>query len=143
MALNVFSSSIVRASHAEPQVISLMVKILLPVCFALVVLMLQSCASQTLSSKYQLKAVETEDDSKRFTYGFNIAGFGSSLGGEGPNPSANARARSANFEEMRKELETYMQVTGYCADGYFVYDETFNGREYLLYGECQESKAAN
>lgn len=101
---------------------------------------LTGCASPKISPKYQLKTVATEDDSKRFTYGFFAKGPG---GGPGSQPSARGgtRDRGVNFRDMREELGVYMEITGYCSDGYFIYDETFNGREYLLHGECQESKA--
>jgi hypothetical protein len=33
-----------------------------------------------------------------------------------------------------------MQANPYCTQGYFIYDESFDGNKYSLSGECQESK---
>ena len=103
---------------------------------------LASCASPTISPKYQLRTVETEDESKRFTYGFSARRSALGSGGEAPTRGAGRqrRDRGASFADMRKELETYMEITRYCSEGYFVFDESFDGNEYLLHGECQESK---
>ena len=51
------------------------------------------------------------------------------------------RLETVDFSAMRKELDIYMDANLYCSEGYFVYNETFDGGEYLLHGECQESLA--
>ena len=110
----------------------------------ILVSILVSCASKKVSDQYQLQSVESADSSKRFTYGFYVQrlGVGSpSLDGENRGSiRSRPRDQTANFEEMRQELKNYMAITGYCSEGYFIYDETFNGSQYLLHGECQESK---
>lgn len=104
--------------------------------------LLTACATNKLSDLYVLKPVETADLSKRFTYGYAIRGPGGGQQGGGSESSSRngqSRERPGSFEDMREELENTMAVIGYCTEGYFVYDETFNGNQYLLHGECQES----
>lgn len=108
-----------------------------------------ACASSKPSEHYNFRALETADQSKRFTYGFSIRSLGSagesvlgntrSVGSSPSDRDSRSRAKPINFEEMREELAIYMSVTEYCNKGYFVYDETFDGTQYLLHGECQES----
>lgn len=113
-----------------------------------------SCASNKPSGQYEFSLVSTEDMSKRFTYG-NILGrpgsslaeraeSGGSAGGasqrSGSQAPRQAEFARVSFAEMREDLEEYMAVEQYCTDGYFIYNETFDGRRYLLHGECQESR---
>lgn len=101
----------------------------LSVCsVALLALMVIACASPTISDRYEFENVVSEDSSKRFTYGFST------------RESGRNRPRSASVEDMKKELGEYMAISEYCIEGYFIYDESFDGTEYLLHGECQESK---
>lgn len=95
---------------------------------ALFVASLFACSSPSVSDRYDLQTLDSEDASKRFTYGFSARG------------QDRDRSRAASVADMRRELENYMAATGYCEQGYFIYDETFDGAEYLLHGECQESQ---
>ena len=92
------------------------------------VLMLASCAGQSQFEDYQFRAVASDDGSKRFQYVLPAIG-------EGVEPSSRG-----NFAKMRDVLGRYLEHTQYCLDGFFVYDETFDGLEYLLHGECRDSQ---
>lgn len=126
-----------------PRIMRLL-KVMKPSCLVLIVSGLLGCASSSVSDRYQFESLDTEDSSKRFTYSAFIRGVGGVAqeqgAGQAQGTAGPARARSVNVEDMKKELEGYMAVTGYCGQGYFIYDETFDGVEYLLHGECQESK---
>ena len=98
---------------------------------SLMLLVLCACASNQFSRLYQFQQVDSEGPSKLFRYGLTI--------GQGTTVSP-ADARRVSFADMRKELEKYMDAVQFCTQGYFVYNETFDGSEYLLHGECQESK---
>jgi len=99
--------------------------------------LLSSCATTKISDLYEFYEVESEGESKLFGYRFVID----------PNqrqPETSKRLTpdryAVSFDDMRKELEKYMEVFPYCTQGYFVYDESFDGQKYILSGECQESK---
>jgi hypothetical protein len=99
-------------------------------------LFLSACASNSHSELYDFYPVETNTDSKRFRYEF-ILGTGSRV-----NSSREAPPRGfvVSFDDMREDLEKYMDENPYCTQGYFVYNEIFDGNKYTLLGECQESK---
>lgn len=119
-----------------------------------------ACASNTPPEHFVLKPVASNDDSKRFTYGVRVGrqgggpgrggpGGASGGGGSGSGPQGSGqqggsggpqRGNQVGFEQLREALEDYMALNQYCTEGYFIYDETYNGNEYLLHGECQESK---
>lgn len=109
-----------------------------------------SCATTQTSDQYEFSWVATEDMSKRFTYASFAYGSAASLDErtQSPGGAQDAPQRSSgqpgvgriSFGEMREDLEDYMAVEQYCTDGYFIYNETFDGRRYLLHGECQESR---
>lgn len=104
---------------------------------------LVACSSNKVSELYRFQPVQSADSSKRFTYGLSVRGPGGVAERQGNGrgqASAARRNPAADFEDMRDELENYMTVVEYCTQGYFIYDETFNGIQYLLHGECQESK---
>tara|TARA_R110002073_G_scaffold228312_3_gene389086 strand:- start:244 stop:582 length:339 start_codon:yes stop_codon:yes gene_type:complete len=98
--------------------------------------LLSACASNSYSELYDFYPVETKTDSKRFSYEF-ILGSGSRADGSRDAPP---RGFVVSFNDMREELEKYMEENPYCTQGYFVYDEIFDGNKYTLLGECQESK---
>ncbi len=98
--------------------------------------LLSACASNSYSELYDFYPVETNTDSKRFRYEF-ILGTGSAANSSREAPH---RGFVVSFDDMREELEKYMDENPYCTQGYFVYDEIFDGNKYTLLGECQESK---
>jgi len=103
---------------------------------------LSACATKVASDRYNFSAIDSQDNSKRFTYGFSVrraADGSSSTDGEPRVSSRPRRQESADFMKMRDALENYMEDYQYCKEGYFVYNETFDGRHFLLHGECQES----
>lgn len=95
-------------------------------------ILLSACASNGVSELYDFHTIETEDDRKVFEYRYPI-------GVTDSGKSISSR-KVFSFEDMREELNKYMEVFRYCEQGFFVYDETFDGREYALRGECQEPK---
>lgn len=102
----------------------------------LVVSLVAACASSRYSELYEFYPVETKTDSKLFRYEFILR----------PEQRINSSRSlpppgfAVSFEDMRNELEKYMEANPYCTEGYFVYDESFDGNKYSLRGECQESK---
>ena len=110
------------------------------------ILMATACATSMPPENFVLRPVASDDDSKRFTYGARVGRGGGSEGGAGRSAdgggrqAGGGRGQTISFEQLREGLEDYMALTSYCTQGYFVYDETYNGNEYLLHGECQESK---
>ena len=113
----------------------------------IVLLVLGACASKVPSDRYNFSGVQSQDGSKRFVYGYSVrrSAPGAPLAVERDGAARNAvrprRLETVDFSAMRKELDIYMNVNPYCSEGYFVYNETFDGGEYLLHGECQESVA--
>lgn len=110
-----------------------------------------ACATNKPPENFVLKPVASNDASKRFTYGAlsgrgggpDDAGAGQSErqgGGSAGGQGGRGGGQTISFDQLREGLEDYMALNNYCTQGYFVYDETYNGREYLLHGECQESK---
>lgn len=106
-------------------------------CTLLIPLVLTGCATNKVSDLYEFYEVESKGESKLFGYRFVID----------PNqrqPGTSKRLTpnrfAISFDDMREELENYMDVFPYCTEGYFVYDESFDGQKYTLLGECQESK---
>ena len=100
-------------------------------------LLLAACASHQVSDLYEFAVVDSETDSKLFEYSFVLD----------PNqrqPGTGKKLLPGNFavsfDDMREALEKYMRAFPYCSQGYFVYDESFDGQQYRLRGECQESK---
>ncbi len=71
-----------------------------------------------------------EDGSKRFV--FEVL---SGPGGEGRGN----RNMIPQPEAMETALEAYFSEHPFCEEGYFLYDQGFNGRAYSMLGECQES----
>lgn len=71
-----------------------------------------------------------DDGSKRFVFEV-LAGPGGQGGGN----------RNINLQPERMEaaLEAYFVEYPFCEEGYFLYDQGFNGRAYTMLGECQES----
>ena len=110
------------------------------------IVMAAACATSMPPENFVLRPVASDDDSKRFTYGARVGRGGGSEGGAarsadgGGRQVGGGRGQTISFEQLREGLEDYMALTSYCTQGYFVYDETYNGNEYLLHGECQESK---
>jgi len=101
-----------------------------------VVFLMTACASNRYSELYEFYPVETKTDSKLFSYQFILR----------PDERGNSSGASpppgfvVSFEDMRQELEKYMAENPYCTQGYFIYNEIFDGNKYSLLGECQESK---
>jgi len=98
----------------------------------LTTLFLFSCATNKVSDLYDFHPIETVDSRKVFEYRYVL--------GESESRQPLSSSKAFSFVEMRKELNKYMDVYPYCNEGFFVYDELFNGREYTLLGECQEPK---
>lgn len=103
----------------------------------LLCLLVVGCASSPISDLYEFYPVDSEDERKLFGYRFVV------------DPAQRQTATSkrkvplqfaVSFENMREELNKYMGVFHYCLEGYFVYDESFDGQRYILHGECKESK---
>lgn len=100
-----------------------------------VAVLLASCASNQVSDLYEFYEVESDDERKLFGYRFV-------LDPAQRRPETNKRPvrGGISFADMREELNKYMELFPYCREGFFVYDESFNGQRYILRGECQESK---
>lgn len=96
--------------------------------------LLIGCASNSVSDLYDFYPVESDDDRKVFEYRYSIG-----VAGLADQSSLSSR-KGFSFADMREELNKYMDVFRYCEQGFFVYDEVFDGREYALRGECQEPK---
>ena len=103
----------------------------------LVVLLLTACASNQVSDLYEFAVVDSETDSKLFEYSFVVD---PNQRQPGTSKKLLPRDFAVSFGDMREELRKYMQAFPYCTQGYFVYDESFDGQKYRLLGECQESK---
>ena len=111
-----------------------------PLCCLLLVLstlLLTSCASTGVSDLYEFYEIESANNSKLFEYRFIV-----DPNQRRPETSKKPAPRGGvvSFGHMRQELKKYMEAFPYCTEGYFVYDESFDGQEYKLLGECQESK---
>lgn len=102
----------------------------------LVVTLVCACASSRYSELYEFYPVETKTDSKLFRYEFILRPEQGTNNSRAVPPPGFA----VSFDDMREELERYMQANPYCTQGYFIYDESFDGNRYSLSGECQESK---
>jgi hypothetical protein len=72
------------------------------------------------------------DGSKRFVYEVRF--------GSGSRQSA-GRSQAPSQEIMEEALEDYFAQDPYCEQGYFLYDQGFDGSSYTILGECQESAA--
>lgn len=105
--------------------------------FWLAGLMLVSCVSNPVSDLYEFYEIESGTDSKLFGYRFVIDPAERQ---PGTSRRLMPNGFNVNFADMRDELSKYMEVFPYCREGYFVYDESFDGQRYILLGECQESK---
>ena len=101
-------------------------------------LCLIGCAGANVSDLYEFHEVESQNESKLFNYQFVLDPAQRSSASRRDVPTGFA----ASFSDMRDELEIYMRTFPYCLEGYFIYDETFDGERYMLHGECQESKSA-
>lgn len=119
-------------------------------CFWLIVLtsFLAACASQqqiVMPDRFETETLE--DGSKRFSFNldFNRSRDDESSQQEGQpqeaptNRAGGAPRRVPSRAEMDEILEVYFQNYPYCEDGYFVYDQGFDGNSYTMLGECQES----
>ena len=95
-----------------------------------------ACAGRGVSDLYEFHVVESQNESKLFTYQFILDPAQRSTQSRRAVPTG----FSADFGDMREELAVYMRQYPYCLEGYFIYDETFDGERYMLHGECQESK---
>lgn len=96
-----------------------------------------SCATNKVSDLYEFYEIESEGQSKLFGYGFILDPTKRQAGKSLKNVP---KGFAVSFADMRKELEKHMKIHPYCLEGFFVYDEVFDGKEYKLLGECQESK---
>lgn len=110
---------------------------LLKALSVLACLSLTACASTGVSDLYEFYTVESTNDSKLFGYRFVVDPTERQ---PGTSKKILPRGFNVSFADMRDELEKYMESFPYCRDGYFVYDESFDGQRYILHGECQESK---
>lgn len=117
-------------------------------------LLLVACASQQeIRLPDQFETETLVDGSKRFSFVLNFAprfGGAGQADGEGrqqegqPQRAPTGRAggtpqRVPSRAEMDQVLEEYFQRYPYCEEGYFVYDQGFDGSRYTMLGECQES----
>ena len=96
-----------------------------------------SCASSRVSNLYEFYEIESKGESKFFGYRFVLDPAQRQPGTSGRSIPDHF---AISFDDMRKELKKYMAVYPYCTEGYFVYDESFDGQRYRLLGECQESR---
>ena len=55
------------------------------------------------------------------------------------NSGTGGRQSVPNREEMEEALEAYFEIYPFCSEGYFIYDQGFDGNSYTMLGECQES----
>lgn len=82
-----------------------------------------------------------QDGSKRFSFSLNFNRRGRLVSSE---DSSSNRASTVSVAPRQTEMETalriYFAMYPYCQEGYFVYDQGFDGSTYTLLGECQESE---
>lgn len=95
------------------------------------------CASNPVSELYEFYPVETNSESKLFEYQFILD---PAERRSGTKQTKIPQGFAVSFNDMRAELDKYMKAYSFCLEGYFVYDESFDGQRYILRGECQESK---
>ncbi|MBC6427898.1 MAG: hypothetical protein GDA55_01440 [Cellvibrionales bacterium] len=107
---------------------------ILPVA-TLMCALLGGCASPSIPRDYQFQPA-TNAERKLFTYAF------------APTPQRVAPASQnrtqptaspISFQKMRKTLAKDARLAAYCTQGYFIYQQSFDGQHYRLHGECQES----
>lgn len=96
-----------------------------------------SCATNKVSDLYEFYEIDSVGESKLFGYRFVLDPSQRQVG---KNRRSVPAGFAVSFVDMREELEKYMKLYPYCQEGYFVYDESFDGQEYKLLAECQESK---
>ncbi|GEM_PF-1486158 len=111
------------------------------VVFALFGVLAASCAGkEQLIMPDRFDTEILQDGSKRFSFSldFNRRGRLVSSGdaASGRSASVSIAPRQA---EMERALNMYFEMYPYCDEGYFVYDQGFDGSTYTLLGECQES----
>ena len=101
------------------------------------IFVLSACATNKISDLYEFYEIPSQSESKLFEYRFVVD----------PNQRRAETSKritsdrfAVSFRDMRDELEKYMDAFPYCSEGYFVYDENFDGQKYALLGECQESR---
>lgn len=69
------------------------------------------------------------DGSKRFLFEVR----------SGPGAGRREGRDRLNAENMRLALDSYFELQPFCEEGYFLYDQGFDGNAYTILGECQES----
>lgn len=70
-----------------------------------------------------------EDGSKRFLFQVR----------SGPGAGRPEGRDRPNTENMKIALDSYFEQQPFCEEGYFLYDQGFDGNTYTILGECQES----
>lgn len=81
-----------------------------------------------------------EGDAKRFVY--TVSGRpqgGRSVEQLEASSTGRSGSRNLSFDQLEDYLEDKMKLDGFCTQGYFVYDRQYDGRDYRLLGECNES----
>ena len=93
--------------------------------------LIASCSSSSVvlvPDRFETEVLS--DGSKRFVFEVN---FGPTAG------RADRRSGALDRTSMESALEGYFEQNPFCQEGYFLYDQGFNGRAYTMLGECQES----
>lgn len=81
-----------------------------------------------------------QDGSKRFSFSLDFNRRGRLLNsGDSSSGRASPVSIAPRQAEMESALSMYLEMYPYCEEGYFVYDQGFDGSTYTLLGECQES----
>lgn len=96
------------------------------------------CSNRLPRADFHLIPVDTTDGSKRFRYEYRAPDRRVPVPLD-PAGVTRAPVQSATFTQLERELEDAIEHSGYCRDGYFVYDRTFDGVTYALLGECNDA----
>lgn len=106
------------------------------------VLLVTACAGKDQLVMPDNFSTETlVDGSKRFSFSVNSA----RRNADGITARDISQGRAAQgapaprAEDMEQALKGYFEIYPYCEEGYFIYDQGFDGNTYTLLGECQES----
>ena len=107
----------------------------LAICLAL----LNGCAgsAQVIQPDHYVTRVGS-DNAKRFEFGIRQQVEASTLRNirDGQTQAAGNRFDRQLIEDS---IAAWMQTDGFCLQGFFIYDQRYDGSMYLVLGECREA----
>lgn len=110
---------------------------LLRVFIASVMPLLVACASSpVLVTPDHYETRVDSDGAKRFEFGVRRLTEAPSL--QNMRDGRTQEIEPLRFEQIEDSLQAWMESDGFCRDGFFIYDQRFDGSLYLVLGECRD-----